>query len=295
MRAVAAIAAGFLAYCAAGYLLGTPPRFARPPRRRPTILQRREAWLRQAGAKVAAAQFYAGSAAAAAAAFLVLTVVVGAWIVALVPAAAVAIAPHAYYSRQRRSRLAEVVHAWPDGLRDLAASCHARMSLPQAVLGLAAGGPAPLQRAFAGFATALRVSGMIPALEHVKEELGDPTSDRVIEVLILAQDRGAAAIGQILQDLAEATSAELRTAEEIETVRQEPKLNTYVTAALPWALMLLLTVGDTPHRAFYTTSGGVLVAAAAAAFTITGVLIVRRLSRDAAEQRVFTDPGAGHG
>lgn len=293
MRLVAALAAGFLAYCAAGWILGAPPRVARRPRVGPTRVQRREAWLRQAGARVSAAQFYAGSALAGAAAFTVLTAALGAWVAAAVPAAIVTLLPHTYYSRQRRTRLAEVIHAWPDGLRDLAASCNARMSLQQAVLALAATGPAPLQRAFAGFATNLQVSGTVPALEYVKAELGDPTSDRVIEVLILAKDRGAAALGQVLTDLADATSAELHTAEQIETARQEPKLNAYVTAALPWALLLLLTVGDTPHRAFYASPGGVLVVAIAAAFSATGVLIVRRLARDAVEQRVFTDTTGG--
>ena len=87
--------------------------------------------------------------------------------------------------------------AWPDGLRDLIASIAAGRSLAQALNALAASGPAPLRgRVRRGFPISARMLGTVPALEVVKEELADPTSDRVIEVLILAQQRG----GQIVRD-----------------------------------------------------------------------------------------------
>jgi len=87
-----------------------------------------------------------------------------------------------------------VQRAWPDGLRDVLASITAGLSLTQAVTTLAATGPAPLRIAFARFPELARVIGTGPALELVKEDLADATSDRIIEVLILAHERGGAIV-----------------------------------------------------------------------------------------------------
>ena len=81
-----------------------------------------------------------------------------------------------------------VQEAWPDGIRDILASVVAGRSVGQAVTTLAVSGPEPLRAAFARFPLLARMLGTVAALEVVKEELGDPTSDRIIEVLILAHD-----------------------------------------------------------------------------------------------------------
>ena len=93
----------------------------------------------------------------------------------------------------------EVQAAWPDGLRDIVASIAAGLSLTQAMTSLAATGPPAMRDAFARFPQLARVLGTGPALELVKEDLADATSDRVLEVLILAQERGGAIVREILR------------------------------------------------------------------------------------------------
>jgi tight adherence protein B len=296
VRLLAALSAGFLGFALTGKLLGTPIRLERTRRRGPSRLERRQQWLLQSGARVSAQQFYAGSAMAGLLAFGLLAVLVDAWTVAIVPGVLCALLPQAYYGYLRRERLNEIIEAWPDGLRDLAAGVNAGQPLHQAILALARTGPAPLRRAFAGYGANARVSGTIPALEHIKSELADPTSDRVLEVLILAKERGARKLGQILDDLANATTADLRTNAEIETARLEPKLNTRITSALPWLVLILICLpSDSPHRLFYAGGGGVIVVLASAAFTIAGVLWVRVLARDPVEGRVFVSEEGGRG
>jgi tight adherence protein B len=286
MRLVAALSAGFLGFCLMGQLLGTPVRLERS--RRSPRQGRRQQWLLQAGAKVSTQQFYAGSVVSGLCVFAVLAVLVDAWTAAIVPGILCAFVPQAYYGHRRRERLTEVIQAWPDGLRDLAASVNAGQPLHQAILALARTGPAPLRRAFASYESNARLSGTVPALEHVKSELADPTSDRVLETLILAKERGARQLGRILDDLASATTADLRTNAEIETARLEPKLNTRITASLPWIVLLLICLGErSPHRAFYGGGGGVIVVVISAAFTLAGVAWVRILARDPVEGRVF--------
>jgi len=296
MRVIAALCAGFLGFCAAGAVLGRPVRLERSRSRGPSRTQRRQQWLQQAGARVTAQQFYASSAAAGIAAFVLLAVLIDAWTVAIVPGLLCALIPQTYYAHQRRERLAQVVKSWPDGLRDLAASVNAGQALHGAVVSLARSGPEPLRRAFAGYEANARVSGMVPALEHIKSELADPASDRVLEVLILAKERGARHLGRILDELATSTTADLRANAEIDTARLEPKINTWVSASLPWLVLIIVCLGqDSVHRAFYAGGGGVLVVAVSAAFTFAGVALVRVLSRDPVEGRVFVGEEPSNG
>ena len=104
---------------------------------------------------------------------------------------AVASLPRAYFGRRRVTRLREVQAAWPDGLRDVVASIAAGRSLNDALTTLAASGPSALRAAFGRFGVHARMLGTVPALEIVESELADPTSDRVIEVLILATSGAA--------------------------------------------------------------------------------------------------------
>ncbi len=276
---------GLLARMALGYP-ALPTRPTRPARA--GLLDRRQRWLRQAGANVTVAQFAGVSVACAATAGLVVMAATGVWAIALAPTALAALAPHAYWSARRRRHVAEVRQAWPDGLRDLAASVNARLPLHEALAELAARGPQPLRRAFAAYPGNARVMGSIAALEHVRAQLADPTSDRVIEVLVLAAERRPARLAGILEDFARSVTADLRVEEVIRTARIEPHINTAVAAVVPWLLLAMVTAADTPHRAYYTTGRGLAVVLIAAAMTLAGVVVSRLLARDPVEGRIFT-------
>ncbi len=184
----------------------------------------------------------------------------------------------------------EVQAAWPDGLRDLAASIAAGHSLTQAVSELARHGPAPLREAFARFPDLARVLGTGPALEIVKEELADPTSDRVIEVLVLAQERGGGIVRQILDDLVQATTGDLKLLDALETEGLEMRINARAVVILPWLVLVALTARPGPFRAFYRTSGGAVTLVVAAGLTMIGVLVLGRLAREPVDQRVLVGP-----
>lgn len=289
MRLVALAAAGFLGFALMGWLLGHPVTIGGLRHHdSETRAEQRRRWLRQAGAATTARQFYGVSAAASAAAFGLLYVLTDTWTVALVPALLGGLAPHAYYSRQRKQRLAAVNRAWPDGLRDLTAAA-THLTLHQSILALARSGPAPLRNAFAAYPTTSRVLGSVAALEHIKEELADPTSDRVLEVLIVAQDRGTGGelLRHILADLAASFTADLRTEEEINTARLEPKISMATAATVPWLLLVATTLADSPQRAYYTSGRGLVPIMVSAALTVAGVMCVRLLARDPVESRLF--------
>lgn len=286
MRLLASVSSAIFVLLAIGLSTNVIPRH-RTRRSSAPQVSRRQQWLIQAGLDLRPEQFFLASLAAGVLAFFLLLLITGVPTVSLAPAVLLAFVPRIYFGRVRERRMTEVQRAWPDGLRDLVASISSGMSLQRAVEQLALTGPEPLRVAFGRFAFLARTLGMIPALEIVKEELADPTSDRVVEVLILAHERGGAIVPEILRDLAAATARDQWTMEEIETQQLEQKINARAVFVLPWLVLVAITLQEGPFRDFYRSGAGVLVVAIGALLSGFGMWLVTRLSEDVPETRVF--------
>ncbi len=279
MRVLPAVATALVVALTLRWLVGR--RWARRARSRKT------SWLAGSGLEVTPAQFWLTSLGAGVATFLVVVAVTSLPIIALMPALVVATLPRAYFARRRAQRLDEVQRAWPDGIRDLLATVRSGASLPTAIESLATFGPAPLREAFQGFPVYSRSLGVVPALEMVKSDLADPTSDRVIEVLILAHEKGGTVVPQILSDLAEATTRDLWTLEEVRTEALEQKINSRVVFVLPWFVLVAMTARSGAFREFYSSPAGSLVAVIGAVMSLVGVVIASKLGNQPPEPRVF--------
>jgi tight adherence protein B len=129
--------------------------------------------------------------------------------------------------------------------------------------------------------------GVVPALEIVKEELADPTSDKVIEVLILAHDYGGDLVQEVLRDLVDAITEDLRTLEDIRTAGFEQRIESFLVVIVPWAVLLLLATVPPDYRAFYQSSTGQVVVIIGAVWSAFGLLVMKLLSRDRGERRVL--------
>lgn len=287
MRAAAPLLSGLAAYLAVAVGVGRLSSL-RLRRLRLAPASDRRLWLTQAGSDLTPWQFAAGSLAVGAGVFAAALAVSGAWWLAAVPAAGAALFPRAYYSRRRRERLRAVREAWPDALRDLMASVSSGATLVNGLAELAAQGPEPLRARFSRFGSLSRMLGAEAALEVVKEELGDPVSDRVLEVLILAYRHGGGLIGDVLRDLAAEITEDLRLESEVRADGAEQRMESRVVALMPWAILLFVSASSDQYQAFYRSGTGFLVAAGGAAWSLAGWLVVRRLSRPETERRVLT-------
>jgi tight adherence protein B len=284
MSVLAALAVGVACALLAGACLGRLPEL-RPWRARTTSGRIRR---QLAKARVASpARFWLASGGAALVTLVVVAGLTGSLFIAVVPAGAVAVAPSMVAARRERRRRQEVQAAWPDALRDLVASISAGQSLTQAASALASDGPVPLRPAFARFPELARVLGTAAALGIVKQDLADPTSDRVIEVLELAHERGGVIVRSILEDLVDATTRDIKLADEIETEGLEMRINARAVVVLPWLVLVALTMRPGPFRAFYRSSGGVVTLAIGGVLTLIGVVVLGRLGREGDEARVF--------
>jgi tight adherence protein B len=283
---LAALAMGAFCVLLTGHAVGRPieaRRWSRPGAQGASA----QLWLAQAGARVSPTQFVLGSLGVGLSAFAVTFFVTGTALVAVVPAIGAAMLPRAYFGRRRAARLRELQAAWPDGLRDVGASLAAGRSLGHALVALAETGPPPLRDAFSRFSTLSRMLGPVAALEVVKAELADPTSDRVIEVLILAQERGGPIVTRILDDLVVATTKDVKVLDEVESEGLEMKLNARAVLVMPWLVLIALTLRQGAFRDFYSSPAGLVVVLAGAALCAVGAWWIGRLGRTHEERRVF--------
>jgi tight adherence protein B len=244
-------------------------------------------WLIQAGTELPPSQFIGAILIVGAVALVAFASLTKSVVIATFPSVAIASMPVLSLARRRAHRMGEVASAWPDGLRDLIASVASGMSLAKALDRLAERGPAPLRVAFAGFPLMARTVGVVPALEIVKADLADPASDRVIEVLALAHERGGAIVPEILEDLAKAATRDQWALEEIRTLSLEQKINALAVFVLPWLVLIALTAREGAFRDFYRSSAGILVVVLGGVLSAIGMMLVTRLGREPAEPRVF--------
>jgi tight adherence protein B len=252
----------------------------------------RATWLQQAGVGLTPMQFWALASVAGAVTLAVVGALTRAPLVAIAPALAAAAVPHLVCSHRRAVRLRAWQGAWPDALREIIAAVVSGRSLPHAVSVLGEFGPDPLREVFGDFRVLMRVFGFAGALEQVKERLADPTSDRVIEVLIVAHEQGGSIVRDVLEDLVVATTKDLKVLDEIDTEGLEMRINARAVLVLPWAVLVALTLRPGPFRDFYQSTAGVLVLLGAGALSVLGTTWLGRLGRQPVEPRVFAPDAA---
>lgn len=285
MRLLAACCAAVSVYLLMGILTGNVPKALVRPRRR--ARPDAAAWLRQAGVTISPPQFASVCVGTTVVAFLAVWSLSGAAPVAVVPALALGAAPWRWFARQRRRSARARAGAWPDALRQVVASLGVPLSLHQALCELGRTGPEPLRPTWARYE---RLSGALDrhaALSAVREELADPVSDRVIEILLVAHREGPRVVADILRDLASAAAADLRLVEEIETAQLEKRIEAASAAVLPFVVLVMLCSGSAPYRSFYSSAPGTAVIVVGSAMAGAGVALIRRLGRLPDEPRVL--------
>jgi tight adherence protein B len=188
---------------------------------------------------------------------------------------------------RRRLRLRELREVWPDAIDNLASGVRAGLSLPEAAAGLAERGPDTLRPSFARFAEDYHATGRFgTALDRLKDELADPTADRVIEALRLAREVGGSELGRMLRTLSGFLRDEQRVRKELEARQTWVVVAARMAFATPWAVLLLLATKPEAVAA-YRGTGGAVVLAVGAAMAVAGYRLMLAIGRLPAEERVL--------
>ena len=211
-----------------------------------------------------------------------------------VPAAGVALGllaaavPFTIDARRHRRERESVAEAWPDFLALMSGRVSAGSTLPDAFIAAARRAPDRL----AAEARSVEESvvfgdGFVPALERLKAQLDDPTSDRVLTTLEFAHRSGGHRVGVVVASLGASISDELRLRRAHTAALTEQRMTAAVALAAPW-LLLTLTISTNPQAASaYRTATGTAVIAAGFALTALGFLAARHSARLSEAPRVM--------
>lgn len=292
MTLLAALSAGVFVYLSLGALVGITPRFMdRSPSGERPRRDRAQDWLNQAGADVTPFQFFAVSIGTALGVAVIMQILTRVVPLTLVAAGLALWIPRSFYSR-RRNRIARArITAWPDALRDLVAHLKSSMSVHMALNELGRSGPAALRPYFNRYTGLAATLDQRTALEIVREELADPVSDRVIEIVLVAFEQGSTVVIDILADLADDTAGDIALGEEIQTAQLEVRLEARSAAVLPFLVLIMMVATSNDYASFYRSSAGWLVIAIGGLFCMAGLYTINRLGRVPTEQRILASGG----
>ena len=207
--------------------------------------------------------------------------------VAVCFAAMAGYAPLALVRMRARKRRAQMRDLWPDAVDNIGSAVRAGLALPEALSQLAIRGPEELRPAFASFAEDYRTSGRFQdCLDRLKERLGDPVGDRLIESLRIAREVGGSDLGRLLRTLSSFLREDARTRAELET-RQGWTVNAArLATAAPWVVLAMLSLQRDSLQA-YSTPAGVLVLAIGAGVTVVAYRLMIRIGRLPDDERVL--------
>lgn len=287
MRLLAGLAAGLFVYLAVGALFGVTPAWLRKNRERRSASAEWREWLQQANADVTPAQFVGVSLGLGIAVGVTVGAAVGVPALGVVAGGVAIAVPQMVFARRRDALVQARLAAWPDAIRDIITHLRASLSMHASLCEVGRSGPLPLRPYFNRYAGLSAALDQRAALEVVREDLADPMSDRVIEVLLVAFDQGSSVVIDILHDLATSSSEDLRLLDEIETLQLETKLEARGAAILPFVVLAMLCVFTPGYRSFYATPGGWFVVGIGAAMSFGGLLVIRRLGRVPTEERIL--------
>lgn len=186
--------------------------------------------------------------------------------------------------QQRLARI-EAIAGWTESLRD---TLGAAAGLEQAVTATATLAPAPIRDEVTRLAGRLRRGDRLsPTLRTLAVELDDATGDLVVTALVMAADRNARHIGELLGALASAArdqaSLRMRVMAGRARIRTSARVITVVTVAMAAALVGL----NRPYLTPYDTPTGQLVLVAVGALFGFGFAWLSRISRVNEPERVL--------
>lgn len=188
-------------------------------------------------------------------------------------------------ARRRRQELAEV---WPDAVDNLASAVRAGMSLAEAVGGLGERGPEPLREPFATFARDYQASGRFEdSLDRLKERLGDPVGDRVVEGLRVARQVGGGDLGRLLRNLSAHLREDARIRSELEARQSWAVNGARIAVAAPWLVLLTMSFQREVISRYASPAGAMVLAGGAGCCFVAYSLMVR-IGRLPVDRRVLS-------
>ena len=190
--------------------------------------------------------------------------------------------------KSETKRSSDIQSACPEIIDHLISGLQSGLSLNESLVGLSLRGPVTTQPYFAIFREDVYKSGdFMGALERVKSHLGEPSTDQVIEALLISKTLGGAELINILRLLSNFIREDLTLRREISVKQNWIKNSAHLSAGAPWILLLLLSTQPATAATFSSTSG-IAVLLSGLIMTCVAYLWMNRLGQLPKPSRVFS-------
>jgi tight adherence protein B len=227
------------------------------------------------------------SATSAALVGIVVHLVLGWGVLSLVAGGLGAVAPLAYLIRRHDRRRAEVQEAMVEAIGQLRDAIRAGLSVPEALIGLARGGPSVLRPEMTTLVREMRLMGFESAVGAMQERLADPVFDVVAASLLLNDRLGGRNVSQVLDRLVHATRAQLRIQDELRALQARNVLSARIVAAVPIVVLIVIRQLNPAYLSIFNEWSGQLLLAGCLLSILVGYACMRWMMRLPTERRVL--------
>jgi len=180
----------------------------------------------------------------------------------------------------------EAIATWTEMLRD---TISAAAGIEQAVLATGKLAPEPIQPDVTALVGRLRNGETLSAaLRAFARDVDDPTCDLVVTALVLAAERQARQLGDLLGELATAARAQVALRLRVETGRARTRTSVRVIVGTTTAFAIALVALNRDYLAPYDGVTGQFVLTLVAALFAFGYAWLRRMSHIVGVGRVLT-------
>jgi tight adherence protein B len=184
-------------------------------------------------------------------------------------------------------RASDIEAAAPEMIDHLISGLQSGLSLNEALAGLGNRGPAVLAPYFATFRENLYLTGDFQKeLEKTKYELAQPSTDLIIEALLISKTLGGTELMSILRLLGNFIREDLALRREIAVKQNWIKNSAHLSAGAPWVLLLLLSTQRSTTEAF-STGTGVMILLTGLLLTAIAYLWMNKLGEIPEQTRIF--------
>jgi tight adherence protein B len=213
--------------------------------------------------------------------------ILGWGVVSLLAAGLGVVAPLAYFVRRHDRRRHEIQAALVEAIGQLRDAIRTGLSVPEALVGLARGGPSVLRPELTTLVRETRLMGFEAAIGAMQDRLVDPVFDVVAASLVLNDRLGGRNVSQVLDRLAHATRAQLRIHDELRALQARNVLSARIVAAMPLIVLIAIRQLNPGYLSIFNEWSGQLLLAGCLVSIFVGYASMRWMTRLPSERRVL--------
>jgi len=190
--------------------------------------------------------------------------------------------------KNESKRSSDIQSACPEMIDHLISGLQSGLSLNESLVGLSLRGPLLIRSYFEVFREDVYSSGdFVGALERLKSILGEPSTDQIIEALLISKTLGGAELINILRLLGNFIREDLTLRREILVKQNWIKNSAHLSAGAPWILLILLSTQPATAASF-SNSSGLAVLLSGLLMTCVAYLWMNKLGELPKQSRVFS-------